>query len=73
MRTPNADGEERRGGITFKHRGNELLCERCSEKEGKPIWVFSQKFAKTGQPMLQCSRCKRQDWWKQRKAKGATA
>lgn len=70
MREPNPDGEVRRSRIKFKHKGNWVVCERCSEKEGREVMFFSQMYAKTQQPPLQCSSCKRMDWWVVRKPKG---
>lgn len=70
MRKPNPDGDVRRSKIKFQSKGNEVKCERCSDKFGEPTFFFSSHFARTGQPPLQCGRCKRQDWWVVRKKKG---
>lgn len=67
MRMPNPDGDVRRRKIRFEHKGNEVKCERCSEKYGEPTFFFSHTYAKTGQPPLMCPRCKRYDFWKPRK------
>jgi rubrerythrin len=70
MRVANPDSEVRRRKIKFRHRGNNVVCERCSERDGREVTFFSNTLAKTGQPPLQCPLCKRYDFWKRRGVEG---
>jgi len=69
MRKANPDGDVRRKRILFKHKGNSVKCERCSEKAREDVYIPSRVFAETGRPPLQCASCHRTDWWQVRRKK----